>query len=192
MYVQELDDAFCFLLLPECQPVLSMGQLSDADFYFSWRKINGVKTIRTFNETGTYVECFLQDQCPWLYDATQVKDASESEDSTFKQPASPPLSVGKRSFYPRILSLVASKLSARKTERSLPVTASPGDSSSSGTNLPVDVDRSGDEAGPVQNSVESEEDSGSDHSDAQAEDTATTKDVLSAQLSLSSEEKVAT
>ena len=37
VFVQELDDTFCFLLLPECQPVLSMGQLSDADFDFSWR-----------------------------------------------------------------------------------------------------------------------------------------------------------
>ena len=110
----------------------------------------------------------MQDQCPRLYNATQVKEDGESEDSTFVQPDSPPLSAGKQSFYPRVISLVASKLRARKTERSLPVTASPGDSSSSGTNLPVDVDRSADEAGPVQNSVESEEDSGSDHSQTQS------------------------
>lgn len=55
--VHELEDTFLFLLLPEYQPVLSMGQLSDADFDFSWRKINGVKTMRVFNDTGTYVEC---------------------------------------------------------------------------------------------------------------------------------------
>ena len=49
VYVQEeLDDTFVFLLLPECQPVLSMGQLSDANFEFSWRKINGVKTDAHF------------------------------------------------------------------------------------------------------------------------------------------------
>ena len=46
VYVRELDDTFVVLLLPECQPVLSMGQLSDAEYDFSWRRINGVKTMR--------------------------------------------------------------------------------------------------------------------------------------------------
>ena len=61
--------------------------------------------------------------------------------------------------------MVASKLRKRKTEHFLPV-ASPGDSSSSGKHLPVAVDGDAD-ASPVQ-AVESEEDSGSDHSESQA------------------------
>ena len=52
VYVRELDDTFIFLLLPECQPVLSMGQLAE-EYDFSWRRVNGVKTMRIFNESGT-------------------------------------------------------------------------------------------------------------------------------------------
>ena len=76
-----------------------------------------------FNETGTYVECLLQDQCPRLYNVTQVKDADRPADSTVENDASPPLSAIKQSFYPQKTcpSKVASKRCKRKTVRPLPV-----------------------------------------------------------------------
>lgn len=97
--------------------MLSMGQLSDAGFDFSWRRTNGIKTMRIFNETGTYVECFLQDQCPRLYNVTQAKDADRPADSTVENDASPPLSAIQQSFNPQKAwpSKVASKRCKQKT-----------------------------------------------------------------------------
>lgn len=68
--------------------------------------------MRFFNDTGTYVQCYLQDHCPRLFNITQVKASGEVEDSTSDPlPVAPPLSVVKQSFYPRVISMVASKLS---------------------------------------------------------------------------------
>ena len=180
VYVQELGDTFVFLLLPECQPVLSMGQLSDANFDFSWRRINGVKTMRIFNETGTDVECFLQDQCPRLYNVTQAKDADRPADSTVENDASPPLSAIKQSFYPQKAwrPKVKPKRCKWKTVRPLPVSASAGDGDASGTDLPLLSESSADELGSEQPSVESE-DSDSDESVIQAKELASTFVVLS-------------
>ena len=46
VFVAGLEAEFDFLVLPSCQPVLSMGRMADADYEFSWRKMNGFKTMR--------------------------------------------------------------------------------------------------------------------------------------------------
>lgn len=48
--------------------------------------------MRIFNETGAYVECFVQDQC-------QVRDADRPADSIVENDASPPLSAAQQSLY---------------------------------------------------------------------------------------------
>ena len=72
VYVADLDVYFYFLVFPSCQPVLSMGCMADGDCEFSWRKMNGFKTMRIHQKDGTFVECFLRDCVPRLYN---MKDA---------------------------------------------------------------------------------------------------------------------
>ena len=82
VYVRELDNTFIFLLLPECQPVLSMRQLAE-DYDFDWMRVDGVKTMRIYDEAGTeLVKCFLQDFCPRMFNITQATAANSAEDST--------------------------------------------------------------------------------------------------------------
>ena len=100
-----------------------MGQLSDYDYDFSWCKINGLKTMRVFNATGAYVERFLQDQCPRLYNATREGEAALPTESTAEEVVEPALSAPKQSFYPKAWPIaVRSKRSVKqKTVPRLPV-----------------------------------------------------------------------
>ena len=121
--------------------------------------------MRIFYDTGFYVECFLQDQCPRLYNVTQEKGKSLPTEKTVVKDVPPSLSATKQSFYQKKawLSMVLSKRSKRKSARPLTASVSAIDDDS-GTDLPVlTEDSSADELGPARPSVESE-DSGSDES----------------------------
>ena len=69
-----------------------MGQLADAEYDFSWRRINGVRTMRIFSDSGTeLVKCFSQDYCPRLFNVTQDTETGEVEDSTSDPEPVPPV-----------------------------------------------------------------------------------------------------
>ena len=151
VYVTDLEAEFDFLVLPSCQPVLSMGRMADADYEFSWRKMNGFKTMRIHQKDGAFVECFLRDCVPRLYNMTDAVSSQSNADSTVARKAYPDLSHVKQSCYPPIASKKTS-ISANAASR-LPVISQPEEKDSESDAMPPIVDSSsGDEdlsRGPI-------------------------------------------
>ena len=177
VYVRELDATFVFLLLPECQPALSMGQLAD-DYDFSWKRVDGVKTMRIYDEAGTeLVSCILQDFCPRMFNITQDTAADVVEESTSTTTSeAKDLVAQKLSFYTRTRFRGRLERSERQSAQAISV-SSPDDAAADGnahTSVKNDEMVKSDPA----HAVEPVKDSGSDHSDAQA-DVAEKEDLLS-------------
>ena len=81
VYVTDLGQSFDFLVLPSCQPVLSMGRMAEADYEFSWRKMHGFETMRIHQTDGAYIERFLRGCVPRLYSMTDADGALNDTDS---------------------------------------------------------------------------------------------------------------
>ena len=92
-----------------------------------------------FNDTGTYVEFFLQDHCPRLYNVTQERDASLLTEKPVAEDVPPSLSASKQSLYQKKAwpYMVLSKRSTRKSVRPLTAPASVVDGDDSDIDLPV-------------------------------------------------------
>ena len=74
--------------------------MAEADYEFSWRKMNGFKTMRIHQTDGAFVECFLRDCVPRLYSMTDADGTPNDTDSTVERKAFPDLSHVETSCYP--------------------------------------------------------------------------------------------
>ena len=59
VYVADLEAECDFPVLPSCQPVLSMGRMAEADYEFSWRKMNGLRPCESANRTVLLSSAFF-------------------------------------------------------------------------------------------------------------------------------------
>ena len=145
--------------------------------------------MRIYDEAGTeLVKCFLQDFCPRMFNITQATAANLAGDSTsaYLLEANDPVA-RKQSFYPRNFSRGTTKRSERQSAPAISVTSPEQVAAADGNAHPsVSTDDKA-KASPA-HAVESAEDSGSGHPDAQAGDAE--KEDLLLQSSTTCESKI--
>ena len=143
VFAADMEAGFYFLILPSCQPVLSMGRMADADYEFSWRKINGFKIMRIHQTDGAFVDCFLRDCVPRLYCMTDAEGAPNDTDSTVERKAFPDLSHVKTSCNP--LRTPKKLHGCANTVTTLPVSSQPKEEASESEGPPALAESSSEE-----------------------------------------------